>query len=519
MTLLNSEHSGNFFIAGGTLRYDAPSYVHRTADDDLLSAILNGKLCYILTPRQMGKSSLMVRTSSRLQQEGYQTVIIDLTAIGVQVTPEQWYFSLIDTIDDQLKVCEDISTWWHTNEMVSPVGRFVRYIDEFLLADNNKPVVIFIDEIDTTLSIDFTDDFFAAIRSIFNKRATTSEYNRLTFVLLGVASPSDLVKDEKRTPFNVGQEILLNEFTRKDSRILQDALPGDSPSQKAELFNRIYFWTSGHPYLTQKICEVVSQNNDHTIDTASVDAIVKKVFLVNDSLKESNVQFVHSFILRYPERTKILQTYKKIIDGKSVSDNPQSNVQNHLKLAGLVKVKENKLIVRNHLYQTVFNHNWIKENSLTRKTTAVGKFILAMTLIILLLLGLLFISSVLNNLISPSASYYSTGTLNHTAAQVGVFALGWTIFIAGSAITVAGVGVSVWHIWGREPAFEDYFGRFTFTLLGFFVMWVLMFLWFLFTFIEASSDPPTTIFFFLGIFTCGMPALLLLVIIWRVLKK
>jgi hypothetical protein len=33
--------------------------------------------------------------------------------------------------------------------------------------------------------------------------ATDPEYERLTFVLLGVASPDELIADKQRTPFNI----------------------------------------------------------------------------------------------------------------------------------------------------------------------------------------------------------------------------------------------------------------------------------------------------------------------------
>ena len=56
---MNNE--ADFFVAGGTLRTSAPSYVTRPADAALLQHLQAGEFCYVLTPRQMGKSSLMVR--------------------------------------------------------------------------------------------------------------------------------------------------------------------------------------------------------------------------------------------------------------------------------------------------------------------------------------------------------------------------------------------------------------------------------------------------------------------------
>src|SRR5689334_6187554 len=87
--------SGRFFITGGTLPLEASSYVTRKADAELLEHLLEGEFCHVLTTRQMGKSSLMVRTASRLRAEGVSVAMLDLTALGRNLTAEQWYGGLL----------------------------------------------------------------------------------------------------------------------------------------------------------------------------------------------------------------------------------------------------------------------------------------------------------------------------------------------------------------------------------------------------------------------------------------
>src|SRR5258706_172369 len=58
-----------FFLPGGTLPTGAASYIQRRADTELVTALLAGQYCYVLTTRQMGKSSLMVRTAARLREQ------------------------------------------------------------------------------------------------------------------------------------------------------------------------------------------------------------------------------------------------------------------------------------------------------------------------------------------------------------------------------------------------------------------------------------------------------------------
>jgi adenylate cyclase len=77
------------------------------------------------------------------------------------------------------------------------------------------------------LSLNFPiDDFFALIRACYNKRVDCSEYHRLTFALLGVATPSDLIQDKSRTPFNIGKAIALDGFKLEGAQPLAEGLAG-----------------------------------------------------------------------------------------------------------------------------------------------------------------------------------------------------------------------------------------------------------------------------------------------------
>jgi len=355
--------ASNFFVAGGTLRLDAPSYVKRREDDELLDLALTGEFCYVLTPRQMGKSSLMVQAVRRLQERGVRTAIIDLTSIGTDASVEQWYLGLITRLTSQLRLRVDPEAWWVARASLGVVQRFTDFLHDVVFVEIGGPVVVFIDEIDTTLNLGFSDDFFAAIRSTYNARASDPAYNRLTFVLLGVAAPADLIKDPNRTPFNIGHRVDLHEFSQEDAGILQQGLEAVFPKQGQTIFARIYHWTNGHPYLTQKLCLAATEAGNGRWADERVDGLVERLFLAKEARKEGNLQFVRSKVLDHPQARQLLVLYRKVCRGKRIADDERSPVQNQLKLSGLVQVKGGYLSARNRVYERAFDLTWVRENT------------------------------------------------------------------------------------------------------------------------------------------------------------
>lgn len=378
-----SPGSREFFVAGGTLHPDAPSYVERPADRQLRELVQAGELCYVLTTRQMGKSSLVVRTAGHLNSLGICTATIDLTLIG-SAPIEEWYLSLLDELQSQLPVKTDAEDWWGKNSSLSCVRRFTKYIQEVVVPEVGGQVAIFIDEIDSVLNLDFADDFFAAIRAMYNRDGLSSEERRVSFILLGVAAPDDLVKDQSRTPFNIGVQIRLDELALTDAAVLLKGLPGENKT----ILERIFYWTSGHPYLTQSIGQAIAQEERRGWTLPDVDSLVHDHFFTREAFfSDSNLRFVHNRVTSSPDSDELLRLYGQIRRRGRVKSIAQSPIQKSLLLYGLVgSDAQGYLSVRNRIYDRVFDKKWIKENDPVSWWEVLPQSIKIATISILLLL-------------------------------------------------------------------------------------------------------------------------------------
>ena len=360
--LLVDEDQPERFHIGGTLHQDAPSYLERQADRDLLESLLRGDFCYVLTSRQMGKSSLMVRTAKRLKDKKCSVVTLDLTALGQNVGTEQWYGGLLAKMSWELDMEDSLESFWSQHERLSHVQRLFLAIREVVLTKIQERVCIFIDELDMVRSLSFaTDEFFAAIRETYNNRSEDPRLKRLSFCLLGVATPSELIEDDRMTPFNIGRRVELEDFTRVELTPLMYGL-GRARDTASELMDRIYYWTNGHPYLTQKLCKFVLE--DESVQTAiGVDELCAKRFLSSESREQDdNLLFVREMLVRgNKDLVQLLNVYERILKSERVEASESSAFVSALRLSGVTRVMNGSLVVRNRIYERVFDGNWIKD--------------------------------------------------------------------------------------------------------------------------------------------------------------
>ncbi|HJR79836.1 MAG TPA: AAA-like domain-containing protein [Anaerolineales bacterium] len=358
--------SKNIYAVGGAVQASGGVYIERAADAALLELCRAGKLAFILSSRQVGKSSLMVHTAQQLEKDGIRTAIVDLSAIGVTVSAEEWYLGILNEIANGLGLQTDIFRWWADHAQLGLPQRLGNFFREVLLQEVRERVILFFDEIDTTLSIaeklgsSCTDDFFTALRATYNARPTIPDFERLSFVLIGVASPSELIADSRRTPFNIGQRVEVTDFTLEEARPLAEGLQNGPP----QVLEWVFEWTGGHPYLTQRLCATLAQQPGR-LTRESVAKVVQDIFMGESGQQDTNLQFVRDMLLRRADALveEVLSIYEQILQKKKVEDDERSLSKVHLKLAGVVRrAPPNLLRVSNQIYARVFNLQWVGDH-------------------------------------------------------------------------------------------------------------------------------------------------------------
>lgn len=361
------DKTGEFFSVGPPLHAVKPGYVRRAADDFLYQTLVAGNYAHVIAPDRTGKSSLIAATSARLQNNGFKVAVLDLSQIGERDGASdagRWYYSIAYRLLRQLRLKVDLQTWWQDNSILSNRQRLVEFFADVILQNIQERIVVFVDEIQYLADLPFDEYLLASIRAAHNARGTEPEFSRLSFAMIGECDPHSLALGPATSPFLISQEIKLSDFSREDLNIFAAELEL-SVADAGLALDRIFEWTSGQPYLSQKLARSVAREQISGDIKGHVDRIVMHQLAGRGATRnEPHLSHLHRLVVDDKKNYEpLLNLYGRIRKGIRVAHDSQSKIQRRLMATGLVVANDSgDLAVRNKVYETVFTARWANEN-------------------------------------------------------------------------------------------------------------------------------------------------------------
>lgn len=332
-------------------------YVRRAADEQLKAVVENmGRPGYVLVARQMGKTNLLLNAKRELSIDEDVFLYVDLS--NTYPTLHQFFRNIIDTAIEAHPeffgtVSGTIVEGRLKNHTLPAHKEHEQELRKLLGAVQGK-IVICLDEIDALTNSPYSDSVFSLIRSTyFASRINFSEFNRLTYILSGVAEPTEIIKNKDISPFNIGEKIYLDDFT------YEEYLSFLGKAQLAfsnDVTQRIFYWTNGNPRMCWDLCAALEDAvlSNVTIGLDEVDRTVRKLYLTSYDL--APVDHIRQLA---EDDKEIRNAIMNIHYGKfsSVGDGQRTK----LYLAGIVKANflSGDLAIKNKIIEESLSEEWL----------------------------------------------------------------------------------------------------------------------------------------------------------------
>ncbi|GGF27895.1 AAA-like domain-containing protein [Hymenobacter cavernae] len=332
-------------------------YVRREADR-LVEFIINdtGRPGYVLVARQMGKTNLLLNAKAQLIGPDDACVYLDFSNsfrnarecfryiidLAIDTNPEKLHF-LSGTIKKMRNENDEVDHVEHLLELRT------------LLQVIKGRLIVLIDEVDAMTTVPFSDVVFKQIRSVYFSRTNYPVLHKLNYILSGVGEPSKLIKDPKISPFNIGQEIFLGDFSYSE---YLEFLKKSKLNISNDAAERIYYWANGNPRMTYEICSSVEDilMIESAIEVEVIDRLIHMMYLTTfDRVPLDNIR---SMIQGDQEMARaVISLKKRDLQSITIAQRRQ------LYLLGVVgaNFENEKIVIKNRIIEHALSDEWLAE--------------------------------------------------------------------------------------------------------------------------------------------------------------
>ena len=330
----------------GAMKPASPYYIERASDAELFQQLKSKRQPTLLVSgaRQMGKSSLLARVIAQAKEKKNRVFYLDFQTIDkekmqtLSVLNKYIAIRMQRELRPALKV-DDV--WDDDPHGLGAKDNLFYYIEDALLANDEKPLLLLFDEADMVFNYDYRNDFFGMMRSWHNSTATDENWDNISLVIAHSTEPTLWIENIiEQSPFNVGYKINMVYFTADEVMQLNERY--HYPLKTDKEFDSLMKLVGGQPYLVRQSLYSMVKHNCNMPELETMAA--QEIGPFGDHLRQ--------FLWRFEEHPEVRNTFRDILHGRTC--NNETHFQ-RLRAAGLIKgATRHEAEVRCELYHEYF---------------------------------------------------------------------------------------------------------------------------------------------------------------------
>lgn len=233
----------------GAVPLGSPFYLERGSLEEQVEQEIGkpGALVRIKAPREMGKTSLLLRILDYAKRLGYRTVSLNLEQVDQVILSDinQFLRWLCANCARQLQLKPRLDEYW--DEDLGSKISCTSYVEDYLLGTIATPLVLALDEVNQIFEHpQVAKDFFSLLRSWYEAAKILPIWQKLRLIVIHsteIYVPLQL----NQSPFNVGLPIQLNNFSKEEVQQLAQSYGLDWSDGKNA--RQLMDTVGGHPAL------------------------------------------------------------------------------------------------------------------------------------------------------------------------------------------------------------------------------------------------------------------------------
>lgn len=316
----------------GQMPLNFPFYVERPPiESDCYETIMQpGALIRIKAPRQMGKTSLMVRILEHAKPRGCRTAYLSFQEADMLFADlDSFLKSFCRSITAELQLPDKVDNYWKGTRGSKSKCR--NYFEQYLLPSNNYCLVLGLDDVDRIFQyLPIATEFFGLLRAWHERGKNEAIWQKFRMVI-AYSKEVYIPLDINQSPFNVGNDIELPKFNQAQ---IQSLVQQHNLIWSKEQIKQLMAMIGGHPYLVRVALYKIARK-ELTLETF-LQVAPTEVGPYSKHLRH------HLELLQKDE--KLAMDFKQVMANKN---SPISKIKGAFKLRsiGLVKFPDHKTIV------------------------------------------------------------------------------------------------------------------------------------------------------------------------------